>query len=541
LPSYEPVKLPPTSAEIDAADAVKKQAADAVAAARLQKIQDTPMVNAVENFGSNLWKGAKAGIAGYGEGLAAGKEKQWMPLISGLLGAGIGAGSGYGGLGNALGFGAASGLNAYQKQMEFGQKEEEVQNTANQIAAYKSLQGRGLDYKGPEMMINQRQLDIQMQEVLNGRMTIEASTFRTKAELLNYMTGRISSLASSGQAVPTELTNGAAQLAGEISGGVNSLQNKLNGTTAKPGKPIDFGYGAAPERPSKLVTAEDYDKLQAYSAFYNDSAGAEAARSRAAEMRVQNKTSGTQFSPTGEVVLTPGALSTSLQIGSAEAQAATAVKNLEAERASVASGRDMLNQLANLQVQVDSLPDKGPITQGPLSATVVDYAKNINGLSAILGGQPVFNTGNVAAVEAAMKDTTRLGFSVSKSMGREPGFIVQQAISATPSVLNTKEGFRRIAAGMRQAVQYQNDHVAAAEAYSKIDPTMSGFEIKFSADHPTQAYINEAKFDSVNPGVLESIKSHLKTNGFPPSVRARVDQEYGSGTSAIIAQKLGIK
>ena len=100
-----------------------------------QKQDDNSIIGNVEKFGSNLKQGLVTGLKGYGAGLAAGNEKQWMPLLSGLLGAGIGAGSGYGGLGNALGFGAAAGLNTYQKQMEFGQKEEEIENTRNQVAA----------------------------------------------------------------------------------------------------------------------------------------------------------------------------------------------------------------------------------------------------------------------------------------------------------------------------------------------------------------------------------------------------------------------
>ena len=124
----------PTPVPQAAASQVDPAAAAAISQAKQdQKQDDNSIIGSVEKFGSNMKQGLVTGLKGYGAGLAAGNEKQWMPLLSGLLGAGIGAGSGYGGLGNALGFGAASGLNTYQKQMEFGQKEEEIGNTRSAV------------------------------------------------------------------------------------------------------------------------------------------------------------------------------------------------------------------------------------------------------------------------------------------------------------------------------------------------------------------------------------------------------------------------
>jgi hypothetical protein len=150
-------------------------------------------------------------------------------------------------------------------------------------------------------------------------------------------------------------------------------------------------------------------------------------------------------------------------------------------------------------------------------------------MASIIGGKPIFDPTDVSALEELAKDNKRLGFALSKTMGREPGFIVQQAITANPGAANTPLGFHRITEALRQAAQYEQDRNAFYDSYKAKFGHLEGANDLFTKLNPPQKYAERAIVNSIDPTHLAEIRQWASENqGKDLSAgQAQFDKIYG--------------
>lgn len=227
----------------------------------------------------------------------------------------------------------------------------------------------------------------------------------------------------------------------------------------------------------------------------------------------------------------PGALNIAMS-GDLPKQQEAAKQYIEQQRTKTDSANAQLYRLDEMERQFKNLPKEGFLTPGAYAGERTEVAKRINELTSILGGAPLFDPNNLAAAETLAKDTTRLGFDVSKSLGHEPGFIVQAATKANPGMENTPMAFNRITAGLKEAAHYEQDKLAFFEDYSARFGTLTGAEKLFRQLNPPSAYANRAILSTIAPEDLSYMKSLTKKQ--LASGRDKIDKTYGAGVTDLL-------
>ena len=124
----------------------------------------------------------------------------------------------------------------------------------------------------------------------------------------------------------------------------------------------------------------------------------------------------------------------------------TAAQNYEKARESYAGSQDVQSQLATMEDSARALNKAGWSTTGTGANARLALAKTVNSLwqSAGVKDQNLpFDPNAVASWEKLQKETTRLGFSLARTLGaREAMQIVQGAIAANPNAENSPLGFK---------------------------------------------------------------------------------------------------
>jgi len=226
----------------------------------------------------------------------------------------------------------------------------------------------------------------------------------------------------------------------------------------------------------------------------------------------------------------PGSMNLALTPGALEKAQASAEK-IKADQDAKAQGAfDTLYSLDNMDRSFNDLSKTGLLAPGQHVDERTNFAVGVNTMASILGGKPIFDPTDVAALEELAKDNKRLGFALSKTMGREPGFIVQQAISANPSAANTPLGFHRITEALRQAAQYEQDRNAFYDSYKAKFGHLEGANDLFTKLNPPSQYANRAIVNSIDPTHLSEIRQWAEANkGKDISAgRAQFDKIYGT-------------
>jgi hypothetical protein len=220
------------------------------------------------------------------------------------------------------------------------------------------------------------------------------------------------------------------------------------------------------------------------------------------------------------LALTPGAME----------KAQASAEKMKADQDVKAQGAfDTLYSLDNMDRGFNDLTKTGLLAPGQHVDERTNFAIGVNTMATILGGKPLFDPKDVAALEELAKDNKRLGFALSKTMGREPGFIVQQAISANPSAANTPLGFHRITEALRQSSQYEQDRNAFYDSYKAKFGHLEGANDLFTKLNPPSQYANRAIVNSIDSTHLNEIRQWAEANkGKDISAgRAQFDKIYG--------------
>jgi hypothetical protein len=228
-----------------------------------------------------------------------------------------------------------------------------------------------------------------------------------------------------------------------------------------------------------------------------------------------------KYSGSMNLALTPGAME----------KAQASAEKIKADQDTKAQGAfDTLYSLDNMDRSFNDVSKTGLLAPGQHVDERTNFAVGVNTMASILGGKPIFDPTDVAALEELAKDNKRLGFALSKTMGREPGFIVQQAITANPSAANTPLGFHRITEGLRQASQYEQDRNAFYDSYKAKFGHLEGANDLFSKLNPPQKYADRAIVNSIDATHLSEIRQWAEANkGKDLSAgRAQFDKIYGN-------------
>lgn len=227
----------------------------------------------------------------------------------------------------------------------------------------------------------------------------------------------------------------------------------------------------------------------------------------------------------------PGALNIALS-GDLPKQQEAAKKEIEGLRTRAQSAYDQQYRLDEMEKQFRNLPERGILQPGAYAGMRTQLAKDVNTAVTALGGTPLFDPSNVGAAEQLGKDTTRLGFDVSKALGREPGFIVQSAVAANPGMENTPIGFERITAGLKEATKYEQDRLAFYEDYAARFGTIVGADKLFRELNPPQAYARRAVLSTIDKEDMTYLRSVPKEKILQNE--AEIDRKYGKGITKLL-------
>jgi hypothetical protein len=195
--------------------------------------------------------------------------------------------------------------------------------------------------------------------------------------------------------------------------------------------------------------------------------------------------------------------------------------------------------LNNMERDVESLPDTGLLQMGPNAPQIVSYATNIDQILTTIGAKPLFEGKDLAAAQDLMKDSTKLGFELTNTLGsREAAAVVKQATAATPGIQNTKLGFQRILAALREGLNYDQDYHTFLDQYVAKKGYSEGAEELFRKQNPPELYSARAILSTIPEGEITKFTTYLTQNrNNPNAVKHLVDQfdaEYGKGTARTI-------
>jgi uncharacterized protein (DUF952 family) len=181
--------------------------------------------------------------------------------------------------------------------------------------------------------------------------------------------------------------------------------------------------------------------------------------------------------------------------------------------------------LDRMDAAMQQLPAEGWQAQGPGATWRTEVAGNINAITKTLKLPPVFDPSNQAALEETFKDNFKLGSTLARSLGsREAASVVQSAVAANPGPENTRMGYQRIVAGLRQAAQYEKDKAAFYNSYRASYGHLQGADNAFRKANPVERYADRAIVSTIDP---RDVQNALR---YGPAFKPRFDKIYGSGS-----------
>lgn len=200
-----------------------------------------------------------------------------------------------------------------------------------------------------------------------------------------------------------------------------------------------------------------------------------------------------------------------------------------------------LYRLDEMTGAFNTLPPNGLLTSGKYASERLNFVKTLNTFSQIAGGKPLWDTTQVGAAEQLAKDAFRLGQSAANSAGTVAGRdIIEQSIMATPGMELTAAGFRRVAAGMRAAAQYEIDKANFLDNYSGQWGHLSGAEELFNKLNPPEEYARKAVLSTIDPALLKRVNAYVEQYKDRPiadivkELSPSIDRLYGTGVTAKI-------
>jgi hypothetical protein len=189
-------------------------------------------------------------------------------------------------------------------------------------------------------------------------------------------------------------------------------------------------------------------------------------------------------------------------------------------------------RLHEMNAQAANLPTTGFLAQGAYADERTKIAQNANAFVQTFGGEPIFDKNSLASAESIQKDSFRLGTELARTLGREPGFIVQQSVQANPGINNTKMGWSRITAGLEQAARYNQDKNTFLSDYYQRFGNLNGAEDMFRKLNPPEKYSEKAILSTVPKGVYADLQKYG-----PDQMRSKIDSVFGQGVTDLMMRQ----
>jgi hypothetical protein len=247
-------------------------------------------------------------------------------------------------------------------------------------------------------------------------------------------------------------------------------------------------------------------------------------------------TTSTEASPpanpfTPRLMPTSGGFTSSVTPGSLEMQKG-AGEAYEDARKKYEGAQDVKRQVAIMENNFRELNSANWSTAGTGAEARLNMAKAANSIFSALGvkGEKLpFDPDKVASWESLTKESLRLGFALSRSLGaREAMQVVQSAIKANPGIQNTPLGARMVMNAIRESAQRDTDYYRFATQYGTQRGHLVGADIEFNKVNPPELYGRRAIVQARKDIPSEAIEA-LRTD---PSKAAAFDAHYnGRGLS----------
>lgn len=199
---------------------------------------------------------------------------------------------------------------------------------------------------------------------------------------------------------------------------------------------------------------------------------------------------------------------------------------LKTARGEATAAQAMNQQLQEMQQDIQGLPSNGMLAMGSGFGTRTAFAKGVNSFMQSIHMDPIWDPDQVAKTEDLTKDSTRLGFDLSRMLGsREAGFITNQALAAVPGGANSVRGAQIIMASLQAANQRKVDYYNFIQDWSsKTGGDITGADAYFNKMAPPELY-------AMGAYVPARAMNALRQGQVTP---AQFEQKYGAGTSQYV-------
>jgi hypothetical protein len=234
---------------------------------------------------------------------------------------------------------------------------------------------------------------------------------------------------------------------------------------------------------------------------------------------------------TPRLMPTSGGFTSSVTPGSLEMQKG-AGEAYEDARKKYEGAQDVKRQVAVMESNFRELNSANWSTAGTGAEARLNMAKAANSIFTALGVKDEklpFDPDKIASWESLTKESLRLGFALSRSLGaREAMQVVQSAIKANPGIQNTPLGARMVMNAIRESAQRDTDYYRFATQYGTQRGHLVGADIEFNKVNPPELYGRRAIVQARKDIPSEAIEA-LRAD---PSKAAAFDAHYnGRGLS----------
>ena len=416
-------------------------------------------------------------------------------------------------LGVALSAGIGAGADAFQGQREFGRKtaetaaqtmsaeasKQQAQNGALEAkAAYQTAINGNANNKTTWLQTNQpyaatlRGLgtpDLQLEGLIN-QMRIELGKINQLGLSYNVNSGETGTPPTAG--APAPVAGAPAPVVGAVPVAGAVTPPVAGAATPTPPTAGEVGPGGLP-------------KYEPASIAVPDMTNADDLRAKGYAIMPFNPTLGESYIQRADLLDPPGA--EGLEKTAAYEEGAIDLTRLS--RAAQANNTALI-PLIEFEKAVDLLPEG---FQGPFADQLVKSGAGLNQIATAFGLPAFFDPAKIANAEDAQKAANRLRDALTAGFNGTAGSeVMEKFVGSSPSLLNTKEGAKRLISGVRQA----NKAVDAEYRFSvdyKGNPRLRGDA--FRKAYPPRYWLERSKADfyfSNNKKLAAQIKADPSFN-----------------------------